>query len=175
MVAHTALTTDTDGCCVCDHCLPHKTRILDAVDSIDKQVKSARHDHDANSLTPFDSQTDPQIPMLTYVRRFVHYHAHFEWPVIPVVLIYISRIQTQSRSHALTRYNVHRIVCTAFVIAYKYTSDFVHSNATMAKVAGLNSVRELNALENYFVKSVDWNLHVTPVEFDEFARTSCVA
>jgi hypothetical protein len=163
---------DSDDCCACDKCAPYRLKILATIQYLDALI--AGQPVCMAPCTPFDSNFAPLIPMTVYVQRFVHHHRHFEWPVLIVALVYIARIQSIDETHMLTKYNVHRMVCTAFVMAYKYTVDFVHSNKTMALLGGIDDVQELNRLERYTLQAIEWNLHVSEQEYESMCSEVCV-
>jgi hypothetical protein len=161
---------DQDGCCVCEHCIPYRRRILSTIRCITEILDAAPDPPSNLELTVFDSKHIPAISMQVYIQRFTHHHEHFEWPILTVVLIYISRIQESNEAHRLTPHNVHRIVCAAFILAYKYTCDKVYPNKLMGKIGGIHNIQEINALEVYSLKVIEWNLHITKDAFDKSSR-----
>jgi hypothetical protein len=167
---------DNDGCCDCERCFPHRSQILAMIQHLDKIIELSpyRLDHQGHNSTiestKFDSKQIPEISMAVYIQRFVHHHAYFEWPVLVVALVYIERIQAIDEAHRITAFNVHRMVCTAFVLAYKYTSDHVYSNKQMSLMGGFDNPRELNLLEIYTLNAIEWDLHITKQVFEESAR-----
>jgi hypothetical protein len=159
-----------DGCCTCDRCAPYRKSIIATIQYLNELVHAAPTDVSGRTLTVFDSAAAPNISLNAYVQRFVHHHRYFEWPVLTVALVYIGRIQSISESHQITMYNIHRIVCTAFVIAFKYTLDHVYDNKVMARIGGIDTTRELNLMEIYCLKAIKYNIHVTHREFKDSAR-----
>jgi hypothetical protein len=86
-----------------------------------------------------------------------------------VAIVYIGRIQAIDDIHTITPFNAHRMVCTSFVLAYKYTCDVVYSNKQMALMGGISNTHEMNTLEVYTLNALHWNLHTSVQEFEDLA------
>jgi Cyclin len=83
-------------------------------------------------------------------------------------LIYIDRL-IQRNSFVLTELNVHRVVITSILLAAKFFDDVYYNNAYYAKVGGV-LVSEMNGLEVDFLFRVNFSLHFTPDEFEQYRR-----
>jgi hypothetical protein len=53
------------------------------------------------------------------------------------------------------------------MLAVKFFDDVYYSNAYYAKVGGIRT-KEVNALETQFLRLIDWRLHVSPKEYDQY-------
>ena len=169
--------SDSDWCCTCERCHPHRELIQGFVQYLDDRL--ALPEARLREPTPFDGTTASPISMRTYVTRFTHNHGAFDATVIPVALVYLERTvdlpppsASSTCSHPLTRYNVHRIVAIAFILAYKYLMEEqeVASSVAMAKISGFSTVSELYYLERYTLAHLNWHLFVSVEQF-EAAKT----
>jgi len=138
---------------------------MSTVRVLEMQLSEPGASERSSTSTFFDGTDPPDVTMTRYVHRFVHYHDFFEWPVLTIALIYMRRIQQSRPEHRLNMYNVHRMLCAAFVLAYKFAIDEVHTNAAMGKLGGIGKVDEMNRIEMYALDSIDWKTHVTAEEF----------
>lgn len=84
-----------------------------------------------------------------------------------VALLYMARMAENRSVYELNYYNVHRLLCTALVLASKYLDDASYSNAHYAKVSGIQTVAEMNKLEAHMLEVLDYRLHVTQENYDE--------
>lgn len=80
--------------------------------------------------------------MATYLHRYFNY--------------YICR---PSENNILNPFNVHRLVLTASLIAYKYLHDDTYNNSFVASIVGITT-KELNNLEIEFLAQINFNLFV---------------
>merc|ERR1719313_475913 len=56
--------------------------------------------------------------------------------------------------------NVHRLFLTCLLIAHKFWDDRLPLNSHYAKCGGI-SLKEMNMLEKFFLKTVQFKLHVS--------------
>ena len=106
-------------------------------------------------LTPFQVSIAP-IPLEAYLQNF--WAGNFAPYVL--ALIYMDRSQLPVRE--LT---VRKLMSVAMLLAYKYLEDNPMSNKEFSQRAWL-PVKELNALEGYFLKKLDFNCYVAPRLFE---------
>jgi len=79
-------------------------------------------------------------------------------------MVYIDRILTRNPGFRVSLLNAHKLLVTSVVLAVKFHEDALCSNAYYASVAGVDT-RDLNALEEQFLRMVDWRVHVLPEDF----------
>ena len=53
------------------------------------------------------------------------------------------------------------------LITSKFYNDIYFANQYIASVGGVPTVN-LNQLENFFLEMIDWNLYISPEDFDKF-------
>eukprot|EP00736_Rhodelphis_marinus_P005724 Rmarinus@m.9024 len=88
-------------------------------------------------------------------------------------LVYVRRLlkaplsfaNTKSFS-ALTRYNVHRIMFTAVVLANVQWNDIPFSSGAWARWSTVWSRSSVESMKSLFLKGVDWRLHIQTPDFD---------
>jgi len=110
-------------------------------------------------LSMFFATFKQPFPLSDYLARLVRYtgcsHAAYV-----VALVYLTRLSASYPVLALSDYNVHRLYMTALVLAAKYVDDEVYAAAHYARVGGVPSTRELNALEVHMLRLLNWNVSV---------------
>lgn len=110
-------------------------------------------------LSMFFATFKQPFPLADYLARLVRYtgcsHAAYV-----VALVYLTRLSAAYPALALSDYNVHRLYMTALVLAAKYVDDEVYAAAHYARVGGVPSTRELNALELHMLRLLNWNVSV---------------
>ena len=109
-----------------------------------------------NSL--FFRKQIPKISIFDYLLRIQKYSG-IEDSTIIISLIYIDRI-CKKRGIALSKYNIHRLLFTAILIAIKFNEDIIYENLYYSKIGGVTKI-ELLMLENEFLKLIDFNLFVS--------------
>lgn len=117
-------------------------------------------------VTHFHSVKAPPLSIKDYLLRISKYfqcsHECFVFS-----LIYIDRIVKLHPEFTICDLNIHRLVVTSVMLAVKFFDDVYYSNAYYAKVGGIRT-REANALETQFLRLIDWRLHVTTQEYDQY-------
>lgn len=100
------------------------------------------------------------------------YIAHIHWffecssPCLVIALIYIDRAISGTSKLALNAETCHRLFATSLLAAVKFHDDDYtpYPNAYYADMAHVG-VKELNAMEKQFCKSIDWHFYVRPEEY----------
>lgn len=87
-----------------------------------------------------------------------------------IALILLDRYLADNASRGqdpqrLTKWNVHRLFLASLVVTVKYNEDFVFGNSHYAKAGGVH-LREVNRLERFFLRGLDYNLHVQPEQYE---------
>jgi len=128
----------------------------------------------SRTVTPFHSARAPQISIHDYIQRlFTHFKC--SEPCLVTALVYVDRIMKLHPEFHVCERSIHRVLAASLVIAAKFNDDVYYSNAYYAKVCGM-SLKELNALEATFLKRVNWCVHVSRQEYEEYqSRVSQVA
>ena len=111
------------------------------------------------------SEKTPKISLYDYISRIQKY-SFCEKNTLILSLIYIDRFCELSNIN-LTNNNIHRIFFISNLIAIKYNEDSIYSNKYYSEIAGI-SFEELNLMENYFLKLIDFNLFVSKDEFKKY-------
>ena len=114
------------------------------------------NNHKDNSL--FTRQQIPKISIFDYLLRIQRYSGIEESTMI-ISLIYIDRI-CKKKGIVLSKYNIHRLLFIAILIAIKYNEDIIYDNLYYSKIGGITK-KELLILENEFLKLIDFNLFVS--------------
>lgn len=94
-----------------------------------------------------------------YCRRLVEYTCCSKSAFV-VAILYLARLAEMHPVFLVNEFNVHRLVCTAVVLAAKWLDDVSYSNAHYAKVAGVQSAAEMTRMENHMLRCLDFRLYV---------------
>lgn len=81
--------------------------------------------------------------------------------------MYLVRLAARYPIFELNDFNVHRLICTAVVLAAKWVDDVSYSNAHYAKVGGIQTAAEMSRLEAHMLKALDYRLFVTKESFEQ--------
>jgi len=121
-----------------------------------------------NRVTPFHSVRAPQLSILEYLTRIARYF-QCSHECFVLALVYIDRIMKLHPDFSICNLNVHRLLVTSVMLAVKFFDDVYYSNAYYAKVGGIRT-KEVNSLETQFLKLIEWRLHVSPEEYDQYRK-----
>ena len=105
---------------------------------------------------PFSSNTVPQITILEYLKRIQTYGG-MENSTLILSLIYIDRLC--EKNITLTKYNIHRILFAAILIAVKYNEDSYYENSYYAQIAGIKN-KELKVIEYTFLEMINFDAYI---------------
>ena len=130
--------------------------ISTTLNSIIQENSKNKNHHKDNSL--FSRQQIPKISIFDYMLRIQRYSGIEESTMI-LSLIYIDRI-CKKKGIVLSKYNIHRLIFTAILIAIKYNEDIIYDNLYYSKIGGVTK-KELLILENEFLQLIDFNLFVS--------------
>lgn len=130
--------------------------ISTTLNSIIQESNKNNNHHKDNSL--FSRQQIPKISIFDYLLRIQKYSGIEESTII-ISLIYIDRI-CKKKGIVLSKYNIHRLIFTAILIAIKYNEDIIYDNLYYSKIGGVTK-KELLILENEFLQLIDFNLFVS--------------
>lgn len=124
-------------------------------------------------VTKFHSVRMPQLTIRDYLMRIAKYF-QCSRECFVLCLIYIDRIVKLHPEFTICNLNIHRLLVTGVMLAAKFFDDDYYSNAYYAKVGGIRT-KEANVLECQFLQLIDWRLHVTPQEYDQYRGHVCAA
>eukprot|EP00931_Biecheleriopsis_adriatica_P009002 TRINITY_DN110119_c0_g1_i1.p1 TRINITY_DN110119_c0_g1~~TRINITY_DN110119_c0_g1_i1.p1 ORF type:complete len:205 (-),score=31.70 TRINITY_DN110119_c0_g1_i1:69-683(-) len=124
-------------------------------------------------VTKFHSVRPPQLPIRDYLLRIAKYF-QCSRECFVLSLVYIDRIVKLHPDFTICSLNIHRLLVTSVMLAVKFFEDVYYSNAYYAKVGGVRT-REVNVLEGQFLQLLDWRMHVTSKEFDQYRNHVCTA
>lgn len=118
-------------------------------------------------VTRFHAVQPPQVSVQDYMVRLQKYF-HCSNENFILAFVYLDRVITINPDQLkISTYIIHRLIVTALVIAAKYHDDIYYSNTYYAKVAGV-SAAEMNHLEAHFLHLLNWNVHVSPHEYNRY-------
>jgi Cyclin len=121
------------------------------------------HDPAALFFSPFRQKT---FTLDFYCKRLLQY-TYCSKSCFVVAILYLVRLSERFPVFELNDYNVHRLICTAVVLAAKFVDDTSFSNVHYAKVAGIQSPGEMNKLEAFMLKALDYRLFVSQESYRE--------
>ncbi|GMG99716.1 hypothetical protein Nepgr_001556 [Nepenthes gracilis] len=133
--------------------------------SVQKNEKLSKSLRRKESVTVFHGLRAPTLSIRQYIER-IHRYANCSPSCFVIAFVYMDRYAQRTDSH-LTSLNVHRLLITSVMLAAKFVDDACYSNAYFAKVGGV-STAEINELEMEFLSTLDFRLHVTVEEFDQY-------
>jgi len=124
-------------------------------------------------VTRFHSVCAPQLSIRDYLARIAKYF-QCSRECFVLCLVYIDRIVKLHPEFTICSLNIHRLLVTSVMLAVKFFDDVYYSNAYYAKVGGVK-IKEVNVLEAQFLQLIDWRLHVTPEEYEQYRSHVCNA
>jgi len=117
-------------------------------------------------VTRFHAIRAPQLSIHDYLMRIAKYF-QCSHECFVLCLVYIDRIVKLHPEFTISNLNIHRLLVTSIMLAVKFFDDVYYSNSYYAKVGGVKT-REVNALEAQFLQLIEWRLHVSPQEYDQY-------
>jgi hypothetical protein len=116
---------------------------------------------------PFRVTFQPSISIQKYIKRIAIYSALEESTII-ISLIFLDRI-CKMNSLQIDKLSIHRLTMTSILIAIKVNEDRYFSNNQYARIVGLG-LKEINRLEQDFLKLIRYTLFVSIQEFSDYQR-----
>ena len=135
------------------------TKISEANNSLPAQIEFKKE------FPELFSERIPKISLYDYISR-IQKNSLYEKSTMILSLIYIDRL-CDLNNFNLTFYNIHKIFFISSLIAIKYNEDSIYSNKYYSEIAGI-PLEELNLMENYFIKLIDYNFFVSENEFKQY-------
>lgn len=127
----------------------------------------------AEPLTVFHAVRVPSVSIHDYLFRIARYFLCSSECFV-ISLVYIDRIMKKHSEFVICKLNIHRLILTSVMLSVKFFDDVYYSNAYYAKVGGVKG-SEMNLLEMHFLKLIDWQLFVSPEEFELYKTNVLVA
>ncbi|KAK9144383.1 hypothetical protein Sjap_004286 [Stephania japonica] len=121
---------------------------------------------DTRATRVFECSQRPDITVQAFLERIFRY-ARVAPPIYVVAYVYIDRLCEILPGFRITRWNVHRLLITAVMVASKFVEDTNYKNSYFAKVGGL-STREMNDSEFEFLFLMGFRFHVNVSVFDSY-------
>ncbi len=129
--------------------------------------------NEGEPLTVFHAVRVPSVSIHDYLFRIARYFLCSPECFV-IALVYIDRIMKKQPDFTVCKLNIHRLIVTSMMLAVKFFDDVYYSNAYYAKVGGVKGP-EMNVLELHFLRLIDWQLFVSPEEFDLYKTNVLVA
>jgi hypothetical protein len=123
--------------------------------------------------SPFDAVTAPALPVHVYATRLQRFMCCSDSCFV-LALIYIDRLLQTHHDFRVTLLNVHRLLIAAVVVAAKFQDDVYYSNEYYASVGGVKP-KEMQRLEDRFLKLLLWRLYVTPKQYNTYLQSVLTA
>eukprot|EP00736_Rhodelphis_marinus_P003434 Rmarinus@m.5773 len=148
-----------------DRCAPVVSNVLLAM--VDENAPAMT----AAQLAKFRMENDPRdLPLMYFVESLLEICTTSE---VVCGLLYVRRLLKAPLSleriepySALTRYNVHRIMFTAVVLANLQWSDIPYSTQSWAKWSSVWTSSSVVTMKILFLKGIDWRLHIRTSDFE---------
>eukprot|EP01068_Selenidium_serpulae_P002663 Selendium_serpulae@DN2603_c0_g1_i1.p1 len=119
------------------------------------------------SLTRFHAVKAPDISIKDYLDRIQKYFGCTNECFV-LSLVYIDRIvKVHKEKFSVSILNIHRLLITSVMLAAKFFDDVYYSNSFYARVGGVKN-REINILETHFLSLINYQLFVSPQEYDQY-------
>lgn len=119
--------------------------------------------------TYFDAKEPPLISISDYIER-ISIYTHINNAILIIAIILIDRLLKSDNGIKLCYKNAHRLIIAAALIASKLLDDYSYSNAYYATVGGISHY-EMNTLERCFLISMNWDIAVSDLDFQEAIYT----
>ncbi|KAF8817894.1 cyclin2 related protein [Cardiosporidium cionae] len=119
-------------------------------------------------ITRFHGIIPPSISVRDYLKRIAKYFRCSNECFV-LSLVYIDRIVKLHDEFAVSILNIHRLLVTSVMLAAKFFDDLYYSNAFYARVGGIGT-REMNLLEAHFLSLINYQLFVSPEEYDQYRQ-----
>lgn len=135
--------------------------------SIDKLLEETANHPYEGPTTVFHARHLPAITVSAYIARIFRY-APCSAECFITALVYIRRILESKGMNFLQGATVHRLIISAVLLSSKYLDDIYYNNSFYAKIGGI-SPKEMNALEVEMLTFLNYDLSVSPVEYERLS------
>lgn len=119
----------------------------------------------------FDSSVVPNVTVEKYLKRLKSVFQCSD-AVFVLALIIVDRLleKPDIEPHRITNKNVHRLYLASLIVTVKFNEDLVYGNSHYARAGGIQ-LREVNRLERFFLRALDYNFHVHPEQYELYERS----
>ncbi|CCW69080.1 unnamed protein product [Phytomonas sp. Hart1] len=115
----------------------------------------------------FHSHCLPPMSVKSYVERIVRYCNCTAEALLFGFMLLLK--YTFHSGHRITVYNAHRLLITGIVLGIKIRDDTYFNNAYYGKIGGIRA-REMCKLELLFLEKMNWEMHISEVEYAEMCK-----
>ena len=114
------------------------------------------HEENNELIEPFLGKIN-KMSIEDFLNKCLQY-SNAESSTFIIMLIYIDRL-CEINGFIINSFNVYKIIFSSLLIAIKYHEDDLFNNKYYAKIFGIK-IEELNILENYFCKIINYRLFI---------------
>jgi hypothetical protein len=124
--------------------------------------------------TSKSTSVNSHISLQSFIEILIHrYDLPFFIPIVS--FIYINRFQRIPNAPViLSKFSPNRLIAVAIIVASKYYLEdtiYIRNSRWISKVCmGLFRTGELNALESLFLRSLDYNINVSYLEWEDYLK-----
>lgn len=133
---------------------------------------------------PFELVSVPTITLPDFTQRIFEY-GEFEESAWVIAYVLLERYKTHQWNNAVTAMNAkkkecpcywidslnsHRLLAVSLLTAIKLNEDNMYPNKFFANIFGI-SLRDLNLIEIFFCRTLNWNLHVDEHVYQKYEKT----
>jgi len=117
-------------------------------------------------LDIFYIKKESKLSLHKYIMRIFDY-AQIEFTTSIYALLILKKFLLKNEHISLCLLNVNLLYLLAVVISVKLLEDKIFTNSFYASVGGI-SKDKLNQLEIIMLNFLDFNIHISPLEYEEF-------
>jgi len=133
--------------------------------------KQTAHGNEQIAPGIFDSSVVPNISVDRYLQRLKSvFDCSDEVFILAVILVDRLLEKEGLQPEKVTMRKVHRLFLGSLVVTVKYNQDLVYGNSHYARAGGMH-VKEVNRLERFILRGLDYDLHVHPEQYYHYERT----
>lgn len=120
---------------------------------------------DVSETKMFHSAGKTAMSVSNYVVRLRKYMA-CSTECFVIAMVYLDRV-AELKPGILASSSALRLLLTSMMLAAKFNDDTFYANRYYAQVGGV-TLKELNSLEVTLLQFLEWNVRVTPEEFEKY-------
>ena len=140
--------------------------MIEAVSNMLEAFLQVTASKEESAATYFHTSRPPNISIKNYIKRLNEYMKCSEESFI-LALIYLERITLREINIVINIKCIHRLFLSSLVVAAKFFDDKFYKNSYYSKVGGISN-SEMNTLEIQFLLFIDFELFVSPEEFNKY-------
>lgn len=139
---------------------------LDALAQIISGLVASGESRPCKLETSFEGVRAPAISVEEYLRRLMQYFKCSQSCLV-LAAAYIDRLLNMKPDFVLDKFNVHRLMLATVTVAAKMHDDTYYPNSWYAQIGGITN-QELNLLEAELLRMINWRVHVTAEDFEQY-------